>query len=48
MPYISNCKMGFVYNCLKVFNLKIVVQAPVSATTSSNFYLGPLDQRTSI
>ena len=48
LAYIYNCKMGFVSNCLKAFRLQIMVQAPMSATTFSNCYLGPLDQRPSI
>ena len=43
LPYICNCKMGFVSNNLKAFKLQMVVQAPTSATTSSNYYLGLLD-----
>ena len=39
--------MGF-SNRLKAFNLQMVVQAPMSATASSNYYLGPLGQRPSI
>ena len=48
LPYIYNCIMGFVPNHLKAFRLQMVVQAPTSATTSSNCYLGLLDQRPSI
>ena len=48
LPYICNCTMGFVSNCLKAFKLQMVVQAPRSATTSYNYYLGLLDQRPSI
>ena len=48
LPYICNCIMGFVSNCVKAFRLQMVVQAPTSATASSNYYLGPLDQRSSI
>ena len=33
---------------LNAFNLQMVVQALASATASSNYYLGPLDQRPSI
>ena len=47
-PGICNCITGFVSNHLKAFKLQVVVQAPASATTSSNHYLGPLDQRPSI
>ena len=48
LPCICNCIMGFVSSHLKAFQLQMVVQAPMSATTSSNYYLGPLHQRTSI
>ena len=48
-PYTCNCVTGFVSNHLKAFKLQMVVQAPTSATTSSNnYYLGPLDQRWSL
>ena len=47
-PCIFNCVTGFVSNHLKAFKLQMVVQAPTSATASSNYYLGPLDQRPSI
>ena len=48
-PCICNCITGFVSNHLKAFKLQMVVQAPTSATTSSNnYYLGPLDQRWSL
>ena len=40
LPYVCNCIMGF-SNCLKAFKLQMVVQAPTSATASSNYYLGP-------
>ena len=33
---------------MKAFKLQMVVQAPMSATASSKYYLGPLDQRPSI
>ena len=46
VPCICNCVTGFVSNCLKAFKLQMIVQAPTSATTSSN--LEPLDQRPSI
>ena len=47
LPYFCNCIMGF-SNRLKAFKLQMVVQAPTSVTPSSNYYLGPLDQRPSI
>ena len=46
--YICNCKTEFVSNRLKAYKLQTVVQAPTSVTASSNYYLGPLGQRTSI
>ena len=48
LPYICNSTTGFVSNHLKAFKLQMVVQAPMSATVSSNYYLGPLDQRPSL
>jgi len=47
-PCICNCVIGFVSSHMKVFKLQMVVQAPMSATASSNYYLGPLGQRPSI
>ena len=47
-PCICNCVIGPVSTRMKVFKLQMVVQAPTSATASSNYYLGPLDQRPSI
>ena len=44
-PFICNCVTGFVSNRFKAFKLQMVVQAPRSPTTSSNYYLGSLDQR---
>ena len=48
LSYICNCKMGFVSNYQKAFKLQMVVQVPASAAASSNYYLGPLDQRPAI
>ena len=42
---LSHIKRFF---CLKPFKLQMIVQAPMSATASSNYYLGPLEQRSSI
>ena len=42
---LSHIKRFF---CLKPFKLQMVVQAPMSVTAFSNYYLGPLDQRSSI
>ena len=47
-PCICNCVTGFVSNRLKALKLQMIVQAPTSATTSSNYCLEPLDQRPSI
>ena len=47
-PCICNCVTGFVSNHLKAFKLQMVVQVPASAAASSNYYLGPLDQRPAI
>ena len=45
-PCIYNCVIGFVSSRMKSFKLQMVVQAPMSATASSNYYyMGPLDQR---
>ena len=38
-PCICNCVTRFVSNCLKAFQLQMVVQAPTSATDSFNYYL---------
>ena len=47
-PYICNCVAGFVSSRMKALKLQMVVQTPMSATASSNYYLGTLDQRPSI
>ena len=47
-PCICNCVTGFISKRLKAFKLQMVAQAPTSAITSSNYSLGPLDQRPSI
>ena len=45
-PCICNCVIGFVSSHMKSFKLQMVVQVPMSATASSNYYyMGPLDQR---
>ena len=41
LPYICNCKMGFVSNHLKSFKLQMAVQVPTSAVASANYYWGP-------
>ena len=45
-PCICNCVIEFVSSRMKSFKLQMVVQVPMSATASSNYYyMGPLDQR---
>ena len=46
-PCICNCVTGFVSSCIKTFKLQIVTQTPATAAASSNYYLGPLDQKSS-
>ena len=41
-PCFCNFVTGFVSNHLKAFKLQMVFQAPMSATASFNYYLGPL------
>ena len=45
---ICNCITGFVSSCMKAFKLQMVAQTPATAAASSNYYLGPLDQISSI
>ena len=45
---ICNWVTGFVYSHIKAFKLQMVAQTPATAAASSNYYLGPLDQRHSI
>ena len=49
-PYLCNCIIGFISSCMKAFKLQMVVPNPMSdsATVSSNYYLGILNQRPSI
>ena len=47
-PCICNPIAGFVSSCLKAFKLHILAQTPLTAVVSSNYFLGPLDQRPSI
>ena len=47
-PCICNCVTAFVYSHIKPFKLQMVAQTPATAAASSNYYLGPLDQRPSI
>ena len=47
-PCICNCITGFVSSRMKAFKLQMVAQTPATAATSSNYYLGPLDQISSM
>ena len=47
-PCICNCVAGFVSSRMKAFKLQMVAQTPATAAASSNYYLGPLDQRLSL
>ena len=43
--YICNSVTGFVSSCRKAFKLQMGAQTPATAAASSDYYLGPLDQR---
>ena len=45
---ICNCITGFVSSRMKAFKLQMVAQTPATAVASSSYYLGPLDQISSI
>ena len=45
---ICNCITGFVSSRMKAFKLQMVAQTPATAVASSGYYLGPLDQISSI
>ena len=47
-PCICNCITGFVSSHMKAFKLQMVVQTSTTAAASSNYYLGPLDQKSSV
>ena len=47
-PCICNCVTGFVSSHMKVFKLQMVAQTPATASASSNYYMGPLDQKSSV
>ena len=47
-PYIYNCITGIVSSRMKAFKLQMVAQTPATAVVSSNYYLGSLDQISSI
>ena len=47
-PCICNCVTGFVSSRMKAFKLQKVAQTSATAAASSNYYLGPLDQKSSV
>ena len=47
-PCICNCVTGFVSSRMKAFKLQKVAQTSATAAASSNYYLGPLDQTSSV
>ena len=47
-PRNCDCVTGFVSSYIKAFKLQMVAQTPATVAASSNYYLGPLDQRPSI
>ena len=47
-PCICNCITGFVSNRMKAFKLQMIAQSSATAAASSNYYLGTLDQISSI
>ena len=47
-PCICNCVTGFVSSHMKALKLQMVAQTPATAAASSSYYLGPLDQKSSV
>ena len=47
-PCICNCVTGFASSHMKAFKLQMVAQTPATAAASSSYYLGPLDQKSSV
>ena len=47
-PCICNCVTGFVSSRMKAFKLQMVAQTPATVAAASSYYLGPLDQISSI
>ena len=45
---ICNCITRFVSSRMKAFKLQMIAQTPATAVASSSYYLGPLDQISSI
>ena len=47
-PCIHNCVTGFVFSHMKAFKLQMVAQTPAITAASPDYYLGPLDQTSSV
>ena len=47
-PCICNCITGFISSRMKAFKLQMVAQTPATVAAASSYYLGPLDQISSI
>ena len=47
-PCIWDCVTGFVSSSMKAFKLQMVAQTPAITAASSDYYLGPLDQTSSL
>ena len=47
-PCICNCVTGFVFSHMKAFKLQMVAQTPALIAASSDYYVGPLDQTSSL
>ena len=47
-PCIYNCVTGFISSRMKAFKLQMVAQIPAITAASSNYYLGSLDQTSSL
>ena len=47
-PCICNCVTGFVSSHIKAFKLQMVAQTPAITAASSDYYLGSLDQTSSL
>ena len=47
-PCICNCITGFVSSRMTAFKLQMVAQTPATPAAASNYYLGPLDQISSM
>ena len=47
-PCICNCVTRFVSNHMKALKLQMVAQTPAITAASPDYYLGPLDQTSSL